>query len=148
MTSTCNQSGVKPSPMILWKCKSRPGRRGIYIPKQPQCGCVWVCVYLWDMCCVRSWWNSGRGGRSCLHSGPASREGWCCSPPHSGTGQNLPLRCDLDTQHVMSSSAAIWIRTNGIKRWQQNQHLICLNTMEPVPEMDVFWSPETTHTLN
>lgn len=57
----------------------------------PRC----VCAYLWGMCCVRSWWNSGRGERSCLHSGPASQVGWCCSLLRSGTWRSLPPRSDL-----------------------------------------------------
>lgn len=58
---------------------------------------VLTCVraYLWGMCCVRSWWNSERGERSCLHSGPASQEEWCCSLLHSGTWWSLLLRSDL-----------------------------------------------------
>lgn len=63
--------------------------------KQTSDMCLDVCAHLWGMCCVRSWWNSGRGEGSCLRSGPASQGGWCCSRPHSGTWQSLPLRSDL-----------------------------------------------------
>lgn len=60
--------------------------------------------HLWGTCCVRSWWNSGRGGGSCLRSGPASLEGWCCSPRRSDTGRSLPLRCDLQgSRHSIKS---------------------------------------------
>lgn len=69
--------------------------------------CVLVWVYLWGMCCVTSWWSSGRGERSCLHSGPASQGGWCCSPPRSDTWRIPPPRSDL-REHNTDMCVKTW----------------------------------------